>query len=154
MSSPSLKNQDTAQTTPTTRGCMSPEVWVESVCSFQAHSLYCASWEEQHRRSALAVAQSRANHIDPRLLDPAVNLATSRVVTPRVERPGRPRGSSHTVNHILSPTGRREVERLEEYIRLRDSKQKMRRIIKLIQDKRCGTYSTTRAIQCLKGYNL
>ncbi|KAH9807286.1 hypothetical protein DFH28DRAFT_1089667 [Melampsora americana] len=40
------------------------------------------------------------------------------------------------MTHNLSPTGRREGERLKEYLRSRESKKKMRRIIKLIQDKR------------------
>ncbi|KAH9824184.1 hypothetical protein DFH28DRAFT_880069 [Melampsora americana] len=40
------------------------------------------------------------------------------------------------MTHNLSPTGRREGERLKEYLCSRESKQKMRRIIKLIQDKR------------------
>ncbi|KAH9812208.1 hypothetical protein DFH28DRAFT_899267, partial [Melampsora americana] len=36
----------------------------------------------------------------------------------------------------LSPRAKREVDRLEEYFRLRESKQQMRRIIKIVQDKR------------------
>ncbi|KAH9814467.1 hypothetical protein DFH28DRAFT_894843 [Melampsora americana] len=39
-------------------------------------------------------------------------------------------------NHIVSPQAQRELERLDEYLRLREYKQEMRRIIKVIQDKR------------------
>ncbi|KAH9821270.1 hypothetical protein DFH28DRAFT_1120665 [Melampsora americana] len=51
--------------------------------------------------------------------------------------PDRPRRSKrHAVVHNLSPRAQREMERVAEYNRKRESKNAIRRIIKIIQNKR------------------
>lgn len=88
MLSSSLMSHVTAQTTPTLHEHSSPdrEAWVENVLGFQLYHIYRARCEEQSHQQALALAQRIAegpNHIDPRLMQPNVELNQF----PRAQRP-------------------------------------------------------------------
>ncbi|KAH9822964.1 hypothetical protein DFH28DRAFT_1118304 [Melampsora americana] len=147
MSSSSLTFNDaaqTAQTTPTVHGCPSPETWVESVSGFQMYHIYRARCEQQNRQAPFAVAQRSAealDHIDPRLLQPTGDLTQES----RAERQAnRSRRASNHIRQGVSPRAQREVERLDAYICLRESKEQIRRIIRLIQDKRRDEFRVLR----------
>ncbi|KAH9808305.1 hypothetical protein DFH28DRAFT_936280 [Melampsora americana] len=148
MSSSSLISPRTAaQKTPTSHGISSSdsERWVETVTGVQLYHLYRARCDEQNRQEALAVAQTVAeeqpNHIDPRLFHATVKPKGF----PRADQAARrSRRSINNMSHGVSPRAQREVERLDEYIRLRESKQQIRRIIKVIQDKRRDEFRVLR----------
>ncbi|KAH9819438.1 hypothetical protein DFH28DRAFT_886569 [Melampsora americana] len=58
------------------------------------------------------------------------------------------------LNNRLSPRAQREVDQLDQYFRLRQSKQELRHIIKVIQDKRRDEFCVLRkALSQIYHYN-
>ncbi|KAH9810827.1 hypothetical protein DFH28DRAFT_932436 [Melampsora americana] len=115
---------------PTTRGCSSHVAWVETVTGLIPNSVYGP--------------HSALEHIDPKLMRP----------THQNNPNGHIESNPSHITRVLSPRAQREVERLDQYFRLRKSKREMRRIIKVIQDKRRNEFCFLReALHQVYHYN-
>ncbi|KAH9811999.1 hypothetical protein DFH28DRAFT_1130231 [Melampsora americana] len=101
----------------------------------------------------------RRTHYDPRILNNNNNnrdRLQNTELSPRGERAQRRDHNRITpvaqvqrrATHHLSPNVLRQMERLDEYIRLRESRESIRRIIKVIQDKRQEEFLILRTALC------
>ncbi|KAH9816906.1 hypothetical protein DFH28DRAFT_1125038 [Melampsora americana] len=103
------------------------------------HPYGCAHEERALRQ---AIWRADPNDIDPRLRGTPPGNPVVLDLTRTPPRPQRPRVINRNatrgvvIDLTLSPQGQREAERLEAYLRTREMKQRIRGIIKVIQDKR------------------